>query len=118
MTESAPGRGSRAAQTPRVPGAADAGSGASAWPAWLWGLIGVVVAGAMAPLEPSLLEEGLMLHVAQRLAGGEHLFTDVMAITGPFPYELLALGFRLFGDEIWVARAIMAPPATVANSRR
>ncbi len=107
MTETAPDRGSRPAQTSGVQDAATAASGGRPWLALAWGLVGAGVAALMAPLEPSLLEEGLMLHVAQRLADGAHLYRDVMSITGPLPYELLALGFRVFGDEIWVARAIM-----------
>ena len=107
MTEPAPGWGARPADTQHHTDAASAGSGAPLWPVLVWGLLGGAVAAVMAPLEPSLLEEGLMLHVAQRLADGANLYSDVMSITGPFPYELLALGFQVFGDEIWVARAIM-----------
>jgi len=62
----------------------------------------------MAPLEPNLLEEGLALHVAQRLAHGEHLYRDVMVFTGPLPFEALALLFRALGESIAVARGAVA----------
>ena len=58
-------------------------------------------------LEPNLLEEGIELHVAQRLAQGEVLYRDVLVFTGPFPFELLASLFRIFGEEIWVARSVV-----------
>jgi hypothetical protein len=59
----------------------------------------------MAPLEPSLLEEGMLVHVATRLVAGERLFADVASFTGPLPFEALAVLFRIFGAEIAVARA-------------
>jgi len=86
--------------------ATPSGSGAKL-AAFSWGLLGAAVAILMAPLEPSFLEEGLMLHVAERIVGGEHLYRDVLAVTGPVPYEMLAAGFRLFGSEIWVARGFI-----------
>jgi 4-amino-4-deoxy-L-arabinose transferase-like glycosyltransferase len=48
------------------------------------------------------------VHGAQRIAGGEVLYRDIAAFTGPLPFELLALLFRVFGDEIWVARIAVA----------
>ena len=41
--------------------------------AWAWGLIGSVACASVARLEPNMLEEGLPLHVAQRLLQGGHL---------------------------------------------
>jgi hypothetical protein len=58
----------------------------------------------MIPLEPNLLEEGFMVHAAQRLLRGERLYRDIASFTGPFPFEFLAACFRLFGEEIAVAR--------------
>jgi hypothetical protein len=62
----------------------------------------------MIPLEPNMLEEGLILEIAQRLVRGERLYQDVVAFTGPLPFEALALLFRIFGDEILVARTTVA----------
>jgi len=62
----------------------------------------------MLPLEPSLLEEGYVVHFAQRIAAGEHLYRDLVTYTGPLPYEALALLFRAFGEEISVARGAVA----------
>ncbi len=70
-----------------------------------WALVGAAACAAMAPLEPSLLEEGYILHAAQRMAHGERLYRDITTFTGPFPFELLALMLRLFGEEIMVARS-------------
>jgi predicted membrane-bound mannosyltransferase len=62
----------------------------------------------MIPLEPNLLEEGISLHLAQRMMQGEHLFRDLASFTGPFPFELLTLLFRALGDDIFVARGAVA----------
>jgi hypothetical protein len=70
-----------------------------------WAVLGAAVCSLMIRLEPNLLEEGLILHVAQRMVDGEHLYRDVASFTGPLPFELLAALFRLFGQEIAVARA-------------
>jgi hypothetical protein len=74
----------------------------------LWGAAGMMVCGSMIPLEPSLLEEGLILEIAQRLIHGDRLYQDVVAFTGPLPFEALALLFRVFGEEILVARTAVA----------
>lgn len=71
----------------------------------VWGLLGASSCFLVSGLEPNMLEEGLLLHVAERLAHGEQLYRDVLAFTGPLPFEVLALLFRLFGEEIWVGRA-------------
>jgi hypothetical protein len=72
-----------------------------------WAVAGAAVALAVAPLEPNLLEEGIVVHIAERLAGGEALYGDVMIHTGPLPYELLGLLFRVFGIHIELARAVV-----------
>lgn len=74
----------------------------------IWGVLGMIVCGSMIPLEPSLLEEGFHLDIAQRLIRGDHLYQDVLAFTGPLPFEALAMLFRIFGEEILVARGAVA----------
>ena len=74
----------------------------------LWGVAGAMACGSMIPLEPNMLEEGLILEIAQRLNHGERLYQDVVAFTGPLPFEALALLFRVFGEEILVARTAVA----------
>lgn len=74
----------------------------------LWGFTGAVTCGAMIPLEPNMLEEGLILEIAQRLIRGDRLYQDVVAFTGPLPFEALAILFRIFGEEILVARTAVA----------
>lgn len=49
-----------------------------------------------------------MLHVAQRLAAGEHLYRDIVFFTGPLPFELLGALFRIVPQEIAVARLVAA----------
>ena len=69
------------ADRPRVEG--------SPWWSLLWAAIGAGVGAFMAPLEPSFLEEGLMLHIAERLVGGEHLYRDVHMRPGMVaPYQI------------------------------
>jgi hypothetical protein len=78
----------------------------------------------MALLEPNLVEEGFPLHVAERLLGGQHLYRDIAFFTGPVPFELLALLFRIFGESVVVARgavvvlAGMTAAATFDLARR
>ena len=72
-----------------------------------WGLVAVAMTAAMAPLEPNLLEEGYLLHFAQRMVAGERLFTDLASFTGPLPFELLAALFRLLGEHVAVARGVI-----------
>ena len=60
-----------------------------AW-GWAWCAVGAVVCAAMAPLEPSFLEEGMMLHAGERMLAGEHLYRDVELVTGPLPFALVA----------------------------
>jgi len=89
-----------------------------------WGLAAAVAGLAVAPLDPNLLEEGIVVHTAQRMLAGEHLYRDVVSHTGPLPYELLAALFRLFGAEILVARGAIvllqgfATAAVFASARR
>ena len=88
---------------------------ASRWASLAWAAVAAGIGAWMAPLEPSFLEEGLMLHVAERLAGGEHLYRDVLAVTGPVPYELLAASFRIFGEDVAVARALVVLLQSIAT---
>lgn len=74
----------------------------------VWGVLGTMACGSMIPLEPSLLEEGFHLDIAQRLIRGDHLYQDVVAFTGPLPFEMLALLFQVFGQEILVGRVAVA----------
>jgi hypothetical protein len=74
----------------------------------LWGVAGAIGCGSMIPLEPNMLEEGLILEIAQRLNHGDRLYQDVVAFTGPLPFEALAWLFRVFGEEIMVARTAVA----------
>lgn len=73
-----------------------------------WAIVGGLACAWMVPLEPNMLEEGIALHLAQRMMGGEHLFSDLASFTGPLPFELLALLFRIFGDDLMVARGAVA----------
>jgi hypothetical protein len=78
-------------------------------PAWAgalaWSLLGGLACFVLRGFEPNLLEEGIELHVAQRLAAGERLYRDVLVFTGPLPFEALAVLFRVFGEEVAVARS-------------
>jgi len=74
----------------------------------LWGLVGALSCASMIPLEPNMLEEGLILEIAQRLARGQHLYQDVVIFTGPLPFEFLAWLFRLFGEELLIGRVVVA----------
>lgn len=76
----------------------------SRWPALGWATLGALAGASVAPLEPNLLEEGFIVHAAQRIVAGEDLFVDIASFTGPVPYEFLALLFRFFGDSLWVPR--------------
>jgi len=72
----------------------------------------------MIPLEPDLLEEGMIVHFAQRMAHGEHLYRDLVFFSGPLPFELLSLLFRIFGEEIVVGRwaiVVLMAGATAAT---
>ena len=75
--------------------------------AWRWALVGALACAWMVPLEPNMLEEGFIVDIAQRLLRGDRLYQDVVAFTGPLPYELLSLLFRIFGEEILVGRAFV-----------
>ena len=69
-----------------------------------WIAAGAAACAWVSGLEPNMLEEGISLHLAQRMMRGEHLFRDLASFTGPLPYEGLALLFRALGDEVAVAR--------------
>lgn len=83
--------------------------------AWVWVGIAAGACALVAPLEPSLLEEGLLVHFAQRMVAGEHLYRDLVFFSGPLPFESLALLFRGFGEEIAVARLALAALAGIAT---
>ena len=85
-------------------------------PAWLWGAAGAGACLSLAWLEPNMVEEGLVVHVAQRLVRGEHLYRDVVFFTGPLPFELLGALFRAFGEEIAVGRAAQAAAQGAATA--
>ena len=72
----------------------------------LWALAGAGVCALAIPLEPNLLEEGLTLHIAQRIAAGEFLYRDMLAFTGPVPFEFLGLVFRILGPDLMLGRGI------------
>jgi hypothetical protein len=76
--------------------------------ALLWAVVGGAACSTVIGLEPNLVEEGLVIHVAQRLVAGEHLYRDIVFFTGPLPFELLGLLFRIFGEEILVGRGATA----------
>jgi hypothetical protein len=76
--------------------------------ALLWAVVGGVACATVIGLEPNLVEEGLVIHVAQRLVAGEHLYRDIVFFTGPLPFELLGALFRIFGEEILVGRSATA----------
>lgn len=104
----------------RRPAAAGAGARGPlcrlSWlPVLLWMLAGGACCALVSGFEPNLLEEGIGLHVAQRLARGERLYRDVLVFTGPLPFELLALLFRVFGEEIQVARAFVVVAHALAS---
>jgi hypothetical protein len=89
-----------------------------------WGIIGAIACASVVGLEPNLVEEGFVVHVAQRLVAGEHLYRDIVFFSGPLPFELLAVLFRVFGEEIAVGRAAtvivhaLATALTYAFGRR
>lgn len=87
---------------------APAQRGAELAAAALWAAAGAGACLAVSGLEPNLVEEGLVLHIAQRLLRGEHLYRDVVFFSGPLPFELLATLFRFFGEEIAVGRTAQA----------
>ena len=89
-----------AARDDRATHAASALRGAA-----VWALVAAAFGASVAGLDPNLLEEGIVVHAAERMAGGEHLFRDIVLFTAPLPYELLALLFRLFGENLLAARA-------------
>jgi len=63
-----------------------------------------LVCAATGRLEPNLLEEGLLLHVAERMVAGDRLYSDIVLVTGPVPYAMVAGIFAAFGATIEAAR--------------
>ncbi len=82
----------------------------------IWGLVAAAAGAAIAPLDPNLLEEGIVVHTAQRMLEGDRLYRDVVSHTGPLPYEFLALLFQIFGAKIAVARAAVVLLQAVATA--
>lgn len=89
-----------------------------------WGCLAAAFGAATARLDPNVLEEGIIVHAAERMLHGEHLYRDIIVHTSPLPYELLAAAFRLFGPHLEVARALLvafhsaAAAAVFAMARR
>ena len=46
--------------------------------ATVWGIIGALACLSVSGLEPNLVEEGFVVHVAQRMVAGEHLYRDIV----------------------------------------
>jgi hypothetical protein len=63
------------------------------------------LAGAAAGTATATLEPNLLLRTTHRLVAGQQLYQDIVFFTGPFPFELLAFPFRMFGEKIPVVRA-------------
>ena len=83
-------------------------AGAARGIALAWCVLGAVVCFTMGRLEPNLLEEGLLLHVGERMLAGDALYSDIVLVTGPFPYTFVAAIFWLFGPKMLAARAGIA----------
>lgn len=54
-----------------------------------------------------MLDEGALVHVADRIAAGEVLYRDVATGVAPGAYYLQALLFRIFGRSLLVGRVFM-----------
>jgi hypothetical protein len=63
---------------------------------------------ALSGYDPSLLEEGMFLHIGERLAAGEVLYRDIVVFTGPLPFEVLGFFYRLLGAQVWVGRVLVS----------
>jgi hypothetical protein len=92
-----------------------AGLRSGSWP-FIWGVLAALVCAGMGRLEPALGEEGLIVHGAQRMLHGERLYADMISFTGPFPFSALVLLFRVFGEEILVARIAIAVGHGIATA--
>jgi hypothetical protein len=51
-------------------------------------------------------DEGVMLHAAQRMAQGEHLYRDFFALLPPLPFWIVELWQRIFGPGFLAARVL------------
>ena len=74
---------------------------------WLYVVLGALCASSVMYFEPNLLEEGLIVHFAGRMVGGEQLYEDLVFFTGPLPFEVLALMARLFGNGVEAGRGVV-----------
>lgn len=76
-----------------------------------WLLAALLVSAAvylweLRPYGLMLLDEGYVVHAAQRMRGGELLYRDVYGHYGPLLYHALALAFDATGPSILVSRTI------------
>lgn len=77
-----------------------------------WAGLGVLVAVALYAYLPALgnpvdmFDEGMFLAGAQRLTLGDHLYRDILAQYGPWPFWLAALGFQAGGESVLAWRTI------------
>ncbi len=75
------------------------------WPLLLF-LVAFVLAAPVHVRYLVPLDEGALVHVAERLAGGEVLYRDVATGIMPGTYYLLALLFEVFGVSLTVGRVL------------
>ena len=61
-----------------------------------------------------LLDEGTILHIAERVSRGEILYRDVVTGLAPGTYLLLGLLFRIFGAHLLVGRLLASVTLTLA----
>ena len=76
---------------------------------WLLALLLAATALYLWDLRPyglMLLDEGYVVHAAQRMLGGELLYRDIFAHYAPLLYHALALAFAIAGPSILVSRTV------------
>lgn len=76
---------------------------------WLLALLVVCAAAYLWALRPyglMLLDEGYVVHAAERMIGGELLYRDVYGHYAPLLYHALALAFAVAGPSILVSRTV------------
>jgi hypothetical protein len=68
-------------------------------------------------LEPNVLEEDIVVHTAECMLHGDHLYRDAIAHTGPLPYQLLVIAIddRPAGGPRW--RSVEADLSRFAGQR-
>ena len=83
---------------------------------FFYAALGALLCASVIVFEPNLLEEGLLVHFARRMAAGEALYRDVIFFTGPFPFELLALLYRVLGESVvGTGRGVIVVMAALAS---